>query len=375
MQSKAMKNFMAKLYGFGAAIVIVGAMFKIMHWPGAGPMLVVGLSTEAIIFFFSAFEKPHEDPDWTLVYPELAAGHDDGGDEFGEDENAKKKELTGTVSQQLDQMMEEAKIGPELIQNLGSGLRTFSDNVSKIVNLTDSSVETNKFNENVKLASQSLSTMNDAYGKSGSVMNEITGISGNFKTNLSTIADATGDYAKSMKGATSSLDEVNKSYSKALKAIDSFAETSSSGINSAQNYNKQLEQVTKNLSSINSLYEMELQDSNKKLMDSINELSVTTQATKSYNEQIGSLTKSLSSLNKLYTDELEGSTKHFKAIQGFYGGVSDIMENIDATVTDTKKYKHEIAQLTQNLSTLNAVYGNMLSAMRLGATAVVDNNV
>ncbi|HUP11506.1 MAG TPA: gliding motility protein GldL, partial [Niastella sp.] len=68
-------KIMPKVYGIGAAIVIVGALFKIMHWPGAGPMLVVGLSTEAVIFFFSAFEPPHEEIDWSLVYPELAGMH------------------------------------------------------------------------------------------------------------------------------------------------------------------------------------------------------------------------------------------------------------------------------------------------------------
>ncbi|MFM7768040.1 MAG: gliding motility protein GldL, partial [Bacteroidota bacterium] len=70
-QSKGFKNMMAKLYGFGASIVIVGALFKIMHWEGAGLMLTVGLLTEAVIFFFSAFEPPHEELDWSLVYPEL----------------------------------------------------------------------------------------------------------------------------------------------------------------------------------------------------------------------------------------------------------------------------------------------------------------
>ena len=63
---------MAKMYGIGAAVVIVGALFKINHYPYASEMLIVGLGTEAIIFFFSAFEKPHEEPDWSLVYPELA---------------------------------------------------------------------------------------------------------------------------------------------------------------------------------------------------------------------------------------------------------------------------------------------------------------
>ena len=69
--SKKFKNGMAKLYGWGASVVILGAMFKLMHWPGAGGMLVTGLTIEAIIFFFYAFEKSHEGPDWSLVYPEL----------------------------------------------------------------------------------------------------------------------------------------------------------------------------------------------------------------------------------------------------------------------------------------------------------------
>src|SRR3954469_23786985 len=108
MGGKKWKSFMAKLYGFGAAIVIVGAMFKIMHWPGAGPMLVVGLSTEAVIFFFSAFEPPHEEVDWSLVYPELAGMHDEEGAEQKVIEEDK-----GSLTEQLDNMLEEAKIGPE----------------------------------------------------------------------------------------------------------------------------------------------------------------------------------------------------------------------------------------------------------------------
>jgi gliding motility-associated protein GldL len=72
VQSSGWKNFMAKLYGFGAAVVIIGALFKIQHWPGASYMITAGLGTEAIIFFFSAFEPLHEELDWTLVYPELA---------------------------------------------------------------------------------------------------------------------------------------------------------------------------------------------------------------------------------------------------------------------------------------------------------------
>lgn len=71
-ESKTGKNIMSKAYGIGASVVIVGALFKIMHWKGADAMLIIGMGVEAVIFLISAFEPPHQEPDWTLVYPELA---------------------------------------------------------------------------------------------------------------------------------------------------------------------------------------------------------------------------------------------------------------------------------------------------------------
>mgnify|MGYP006175246363 CR=1 FL=1 len=121
------KNFMAKLYGIGAGVVIIGALFKIQHWPLADLFLILGLSTEAIIFFFSAFEPPHEDVDWSLVYPELATGDHAEGEEFSKDDNR-------SITEQLDDMLESAKIEPELIESLGQGMRTLSDQAR---NLTD----------------------------------------------------------------------------------------------------------------------------------------------------------------------------------------------------------------------------------------------
>src|SRR5437899_2049123 len=118
--SKGWKKFMAKLYGFGASVVIIGALFKIQHWPGAGIMLTVGLGTEAVIFFFSAFEPIHEDIDWSLVYPELAGLH-------GGEEETKAIEDDSSVTESLDKMLEDAKIGPDLIQSLGDGMRNLSD--------------------------------------------------------------------------------------------------------------------------------------------------------------------------------------------------------------------------------------------------------
>src|SRR4051812_29970002 len=118
-QGKKFKQFMVKLYGWGASIVIVGALFKIQHWPFSGFFLIVGLGTEAIVFFFSAFEPPHEEVDWSLVYPELAGMDDE--DSHGRKD--RKKKNTDQVSQHLDRLMADAKIGPDLIESLGSGLR------------------------------------------------------------------------------------------------------------------------------------------------------------------------------------------------------------------------------------------------------------
>ena len=113
--TKKWKLFMAKLYGIGAAVVIMGALFKIMHWPFAGPMLVVGLSVEAVIFFFSAFEPLHEDPKWELVYPELALAHDEEFDlhayidEKGDSGVSGGAEKGLSVSEQFDNLLEEAE--------------------------------------------------------------------------------------------------------------------------------------------------------------------------------------------------------------------------------------------------------------------------
>src|SRR3989344_1680118 len=167
MGGKKWKSFMAKLYGFGAAIVIIGAMFKIMHWPGAGPMLVVGLSTEAVIFFFSAFEPPHEEVDWSLVYPELAGMHGEEGDKLIEEDK-------GTLTEQLDTMLEDAKIGPELIASLGDGIRNLTDQTGKLTNITDATLATNEYVSSVKSASKNVDTLSDAYTKAA---DSLTGLS------------------------------------------------------------------------------------------------------------------------------------------------------------------------------------------------------
>jgi gliding motility-associated protein GldL len=142
VDGKRFKNFMSKLYGWGAAVVIMGALFKIIHLPGADSMLIIGLTTEAVIFAISAFESPVKDFDWSIVYPDLALDSNEG------------KGRRGTVTQELDKMMEEAKIGPELLTSLGDGMRQLSDTASSLNSATDAAGATSAYSDQLNSAAK-----------------------------------------------------------------------------------------------------------------------------------------------------------------------------------------------------------------------------
>ena len=167
-ESKSGKRVMAMAYGIGAAIVILGALFKILHLKGADFMLILGMGTEAFIFFLSAFEPLHEEWDWSLVYPELAGMEGDG-------KPAKLAASSGdAVSQQLDKMLSEAKIGPELIEGLGTGLKSLSSNVSSMADLSGATVATKEYAENVHRANEQLVGMNSSYTRAVSALESLS---------------------------------------------------------------------------------------------------------------------------------------------------------------------------------------------------------
>src|ERR1700752_4614512 len=142
----------------GASVVIVGALFKIMHWPGSAVMLTTGLLIEALIFLLYAFDIPHEEYDWSLAYPELAHMDLHHEEEKHEDENA-------SVTQQLDNMLEQAKIGPELIESLGNSMRSLSDNAGKIADVSNAHLATNEYVDSVKSAAKNVNSLSDTYSK------------------------------------------------------------------------------------------------------------------------------------------------------------------------------------------------------------------
>ncbi|MBO7587076.1 MAG: gliding motility protein GldL [Bacteroidales bacterium] len=195
VRSNTYKNIMAKLYGWGAAVVIFGALFKILHLPGANIMLIIGMGTEVAIFFFSAFEPLHVEYNWALVYPELAIA----------DENAeptrkeRKKEVKGaTPTQQLDKMLEEAKIGPELIESLAVGMKNLGDNAKKLAGVSDAAVATDAFVGNMTKAAESVRNLSLKYDKVAST--------------LEADGNASMAYSESLKRATNAINQMANAY-------------------------------------------------------------------------------------------------------------------------------------------------------------------
>lgn len=153
--SKKTMNF---AYGMGAAVVIIGALFKLMHWPFASAMLIIGLGTEALIFGLSAFDPVDKELDWSLVYPELAGGiaHPSGKKED-------TKEAQGLLSQKLDTMLKEAKIDGELMASLGNSIKNFEAASRTIAPTAESLASTKKYSEELTLAASQMESINGLY--------------------------------------------------------------------------------------------------------------------------------------------------------------------------------------------------------------------
>ncbi|PKR80556.1 gliding motility protein GldL [Brumimicrobium salinarum] len=264
--SKGWKNFMAKLYGIGAAVVILGALFKIMHWPGAGPMLVVGLGTEALIFVFSAFEPIHEDPNWELVYPELALGNDEDFNPEELQSGSRRGGNGGTgITGELDKMLEEANIDSELLNRLGEGMKALGDNAAQLKGVTSA-------------------------------------------------AAATDSYVESLQAASDKVSQLSESYERASVAISGMTSSTEEG----QSFGEQMQKVSKNLSALNNVYELQLKGSSAHLeatekfqgqvTDMMQNLSESVEDTKLYKENMSMLSKNLTDLNNVYGNMLKAMT-------------------------------------------------------------------
>lgn len=250
------------VYSFGAAFVIIGAMGKIMHYSWAGTVLPIALCVEALIFFiyaFQAFLRPTVEYQWDKVYPEL-------GDEYDGAPRAAAQSGVGLTAK-MDDMLSNANLSPDIFSSLKDGFGKLTQTVSGLGEITDATVATKEYAQNVTQASAKVGEMNSAYGVAVTAMNSM--------------ADATKD---------------------------------------AEEYRGQFQKITQNMGALNAVYELELQDTNK----------------------------------------------HLKAMNAFYSNLSSAMNDMSEASKDTQSFKQELNKLTNNLTSLNGVYGSMLSAMRGG---------
>lgn len=311
VQSSGWKSFTAKMYGFGASVVIIGALFKIQHWWGHTLFLTMGLLTEAVIFFFSAFEPLHEELDWTLVYPELAGMSDpDEIDEYKEQAIADRN----VGLQKFDELFQQSQINAEDVRSLGKHLHTISETTETIGDITTASLTTKEYFDKMGTAAQNMDNVATAYGTNTGVLNE----------SVNTLAE-------SYKNTASLIDQRGKDIA------EKFAASSA------------------NLTATYEAMSGEVKQEHTQISES----------QKQFQSQLETLTRNLSELNASYADQVKGSQEHLQGTSGVYRGLNEMIASLQTSVEETQKYKNEIVKLSESLSELNNVYGNMLSAMSI----------
>jgi gliding motility-associated protein GldL len=243
---KVLNRIINVVVSWGATVVIIGLMFKILHKPHATEFISAGLITEAAIFFILGIQEwIMGDGDEQPVTVNVAAGAAYPG------------------ASALDEVINK-EISPELIRSLKTGLETFGDKVASI-------------------------------------------------SNLAAAADETAGLTAKVKAAAGSFDKLSIAFE---NATANLAEMANSNVDS-----------------------------------------------KAYHDQVNKLAKNLSELNAVYELELQDSSAHLKAMNKFYQNLSLTMQNFNESLEDSKSFKDEVGRLAKNLASLNSIYGNMLSAM------------
>jgi len=255
-QGKTFKSAMTKLYGFGASVVVLGALFKLEHWNGADYMLTAGLVTEAIIFFFYAFES-QEDEHPPLVYPNVIISEDDDMDEVVPRRVSKLAEDgNGSVAlARFDEMLVNGDITPDLLLRFGDGLRKLGDTAEHMNTMGDVFAASTKYMKTIESADESLERLAKAY-----------------ESSILRVTSKTVFKYQSIASSLTAIEEESKKYQ------------------------TELESLNKNLYTLNSIYRVQVQGAEEYLKD----MAESAVETKKYRDQMKELNSNLSTLNKNY---------------------------------------------------------------------------
>ena len=223
---EAVYNF---IYSFGAAIVILGALFKLTHW-SIGPLtgnvtLAIGLVTEAIIFIIFAFDAPKSEESyaWENVYPELLdkdANPNPKHSSLGI-QSAEVKELEVSLSDKLDKMLADAKLDVNLFERLRTGIDKFSSSVDQINQTVDVTGATQRYNDQLTLAASHLESMNALYALQLEHGKTQTEYSKKYVEDMQRSAAHSEKFNEELTGLTSNLNSLNRVYGGMLIAMKS----------------------------------------------------------------------------------------------------------------------------------------------------------
>lgn len=399
--SKKWKTFMKYLYGWGASVVILGALFKILHLKGAGTMLFLGMGTESIIFFFSAFEPIHEEVDWTLVYPELTGMSDE--EEISGYRRSRNQGLSaedvqqiitsvlaslpagGTVAaapataaaaapvvasqpaavgvpgaliftEKFNKMLENAEISPALFDKVSAGLNKLSEASSKIADISNSATVVKDFNEKLSKASESVGTFTQNYSQNGHALNESMNV---LNQNIQQAAGVMSETGKNfMDGVNQSVKNLESELTNAGQKVserivgsaDSVAENLKVSADGLANTYKQT--ATQVATTYQQLAEAMKVNGN-----------IITDGSNNYKEQLERLNKNMAALNAAHELHLQETNQRLKEAEKVYQGVDGMVKKLNFTVEETEKFRLAVEKLNSNVAALNNVYGNMLTAI------------
>ena len=256
IQSKKFKKFLTKLYSIGASVVIIGALFKIEHWPMADLMLCTGLLTEAVIFFFFALDNT--DDESVPTFPSIMGASESGVEELsysGQNRGAIGGGGGFLALAKFDEMLENAEITPDLFYKLGEGMKKLGETTANINSMGDVSAASLKYMNTIQTADESLGKLAKSYQTTITKVIVKTGFNyKNIADSLSAIEVGAKSYQQQLESLNKNLSALNAVYILQKKGADDYLKDLTESAGDNKKYREQIIKLNDNLAALNNVY-------------------------------------------------------------------------------------------------------------------------
>ena len=352
LHSKRWKLMQNYIYSWGASVVLIGALFKLEHLPFSSVFLGVGLSIEAIIFFVSAFEPLLELPDWKTIYPQLRTGEEKDR-ELKRYKKADEKYGNffgggGTGGSGVGI----ANLPQEQIQNLKDSFEKLSMAANGISDITSATKATSAFVSNLNQASESIGSVVEANRKVASAMDDsVQEISQSYKTVAQKMNETVESSSKGIQGTVKDLS-------------DAIAKSSEGLRNSSDKVAKEMEKSSSEFAQKLGNAAADLNNSYKEMTGSLaSGFKGLEKSAGSYVGNLDQLNKNLSAINTAYELHLKGTAKVESMVNEYAKGVGEIGKLLNTSVQQAEQFNKNTKEINENIQALNTIYGKMLGAL------------